>query len=90
VGCPPIIAPCYLGIDMKTRDQFIANGKDVGQISKEIGADTVRYLTIDEMVKAIGQKREDLCVGCLTGYYPLKIPGERERFQRTLFDTKCG
>lgn len=90
VGCPPIIAPCYLGIDMKTRDQFIANGKDVSQISKELGADTVRYLTIDEMVKAIGQKREDLCVGCLTGYYPLKIPGERERFQRTLFDTKCG
>ena len=45
---------------------------------------------MDELVKAIGLRREDLCVGCLTGEYPLKIPGERERFQRTLFDTKCG
>ncbi len=84
IGCPPIIAPCYLGIDMKTRDQFIANMKTVPEIAKYITADSLGYISIDGMMKALRKSRADLCVGCLTGEYPMKIPGEKVRSGRPL------
>jgi amidophosphoribosyltransferase len=86
IGSPPIIAPCYLGIDMKTRDQFIAAGRTVEEIRKLIGADSLGYISIDGLVKAIGLPYEDLCLGCLTGKYPVKIKGEKIRFQSDLED----
>jgi len=84
IGCPPIISPCYLGIDMKTRDQFIANQKTVPQIARYITADSLGYISIEGMVKALRQSREDLCLGCLTGEYPVKVPGERYRAEKPL------
>ena len=86
IGSPPIIAPCYLGIDMKTRDQFIAAGRSIEEIRKIIGADSLGYVSIDGLVKAIGLPREDICLGCLTGRYPVAIPGEKIRFQSDLED----
>ena len=84
IGSPPIIAPCYLGIDMKTRDQFIATSKSVEEIRKIIGADSLGYTSIEGLVEAIGIPREDLCLGCLTGRYPVPIPGEKIRYQSDL------
>jgi Glutamine phosphoribosylpyrophosphate amidotransferase len=84
IGSPPIVSPCYLGIDMKTRSQFIANGKSVEEIRKEINADSLAYLSINGLVEAIGFDKEDLCLGCLTGVYPVKIKGEKYRWQREL------
>lgn len=84
IGSPPIVAPCYLGIDMKTRDQFIAHGRTVDEIRREIGADTLAYLSIDGLVEAIGFGRDDLCLGCLTGVYPVRIKGEKYRWQRQI------
>ncbi|MEE9151662.1 MAG: amidophosphoribosyltransferase [Thermoplasmata archaeon] len=84
VGSPPIIAPCYFGIDMKTRDQFIANGKTVLEIAQHVGADSLGYLSIERLVECIGHDRNNLCLGCLTGEYPVDIPGERLRFQKRI------
>jgi len=84
IGSPPIVAPCYLGIDMKTRDQFIATGRSVEEIARQIGADSLGYISIDGLVEAIGIPHEDLCLGCLTGEYPVSIPGERIRHQSDL------
>jgi amidophosphoribosyltransferase len=84
IGSPPIKAPCYLGIDMKTRDQFVAVGRTYEQIATEIGADTVGYLSMDGLVECIGIAGGDLCLGCLTGEYPVEIPGEKARFQAKL------
>lgn len=84
IGCPPVIAPCYLGIDMKSRLQFIANGRTTEEIAKVIGADSLHYLTIEGLVECIGKPREDLCLGCITEEYPVEIPGERMRFQSQL------
>lgn len=84
IGSPPIVSPCYLGIDMKTRDQFIAHGKGVEEIRREIGADSLSYLSIDGLVEAIGFERDDLCLGCLTGIYPVRIKGEKYRWQKEL------
>ncbi len=84
IGCPMIVAPCYYGVDMKTRDQFIAVGKSEDDIAREITADSLGYLSIQGLVEALGIKGSDLCLGCLTAEYPTKVPGERMRFQRSL------
>jgi len=78
-GCPQVVAPCYFGIDMKSKDQFIALDKSEEDIAKIIGADSVGYCSIDALVKAIGHDKKDLCLGCLTGKYPIKIEGKEKR-----------
>jgi amidophosphoribosyltransferase len=77
IGSPPIIAPCYLGIDMPTRDELIAAHKTISGVEAVINADSLGYLSIDGLVKSIGIDRDNLCLGCLTGVYPVEIPGEK-------------
>ncbi len=84
VGCPPIIAPCYFGIDMKERKDLIAFERTEAQVATEIGADSVHYLTVPGLVEAIGKPRDHLCLGCLTGRYPVEVPEERRRLQKSL------
>lgn len=77
IGSPPIIAPCYLGIDMPTRDELIAAHKTIRGVEALINADTLEYISLKGMVNAIGIPEEDFCTGCLTGIYPVEIPGEK-------------
>ncbi len=81
ISCPPIVSPCFYGIDMSTFDELIAarNVKDpvagmteaeCRRIAKEIGADSLIYNTIDNLIKAIGLPVKDLCMACLNGDYP--------------------
>ena len=84
VGSPPIIAPCYYGVDMKSRDQFIANRHSVEEIREIIGADSLGYISIEGLIEAIGFKERDLCLACVNGRYPTNIPGEVHRFQTNL------
>jgi len=74
IGCPPLIAPCYLGIDMRSRKEFVARNKEgkiksVNEIAKEIGADSLGYISIKGLKKAIGS---EICKGCIDfpGGYP--------------------
>ena len=76
IGCPPLIAPCYLGIDMRSKKEFIARDekgdiKTWEQIAKEIGADSLAYTTVDLLKKAIGF---DICSGCIN--FPDGYPSE--------------
>lgn len=73
IGCPPIISPCYLGIDMKDESEFLAANRTIPEIAREINADSVGYLSVDGLVEAIGIPKKNLCLGCVTGKYPLKI-----------------
>ena len=84
IGCPPIRSPCYLGIDMKTRDQFIANERTVDQIADFITADSLGYLSLKGLIASLKKPRDDLCLGCLTGEYPVPIPGEKVRRDKPL------
>jgi amidophosphoribosyltransferase len=79
IGCPPIVAPCYLGIDMNTRDQLVAASKGVAEIQQMIGADSLAYISDRGLFAALGFKEEELCVGCISGKYPVPVPGERLR-----------
>ncbi len=84
IGCPPVRAPCYYGIDMKTRVQFIATGKTVPQISDYLTADSLGYLSLKGLEDALAIPENDLCMACLNGEYPTQVPGERMRFQQRL------
>ncbi len=84
IGSPPIIAPCYFGIDMTTREQLTAPGKSIEEIRKKIHADSLGYISIEGMIKSIGIEHDDLCLGCVTGEYPIKVNGEKHRFQKML------
>jgi amidophosphoribosyltransferase len=76
IGAPPIVAPCYLGIDMASRDELIAADQSVEEISEEIGADSLAYLPVDAVSTALGKSDADLCLGCVSGRYPYDIEGE--------------
>ncbi len=82
IGCPPVIAPCFYGVDMKTRDQFIANKHTVDEIREIIGADSLGYISLDGLVEALGFKADDLCLACVNNKYPTKIEGEEYRFDK--------
>ncbi len=77
VASPPIISPCYLGIDMATREELVAAHKAVKGVEAVINADSLGFISIDGLVSSIGIPRDDLCLGCLTGAYPVEIPGEQ-------------
>jgi amidophosphoribosyltransferase len=84
IGCPPVRAPCYYGIDMKTREQFAATSRTVQEIAKLITADSLGYTSLPGLVRALGMPESELCMACLTGEYPTSVPGEKMRFQRKL------
>ncbi len=86
VGCPPIRAPCYFGVDMKERKELVAHGRDEAEIAKVVGADSVHYLSIPGLVGSVGLPGDQLCLGCLTGRYPVEVPEEHHRFQKSLVE----
>ena len=79
VACPPIVAPCFYGIDMSTIDELFApKFLPDGQLTREaqdemaqtLGADSLRYLPVDSIARAIGYDSDQLCQACITGKYP--------------------
>jgi amidophosphoribosyltransferase len=84
IGCPPIVAPCYFGVDMKERRELVAAGRSEEEVAKIVGADSVHYLSIPGLIESIGFKGDRLCLGCLTARYPVEVPEERLRFQKSL------
>lgn len=68
--CPPLVSPCFYGIDIATHKELIAVSHSLEEIRKSIGPDTLHYQTIDGLVKSIGMPAEDMCLACLSGKYP--------------------
>jgi len=79
VACPPIISPCFYGIDMSTiselfAPEFLEGGpltpEAEARMAEAVGADSLRYLPVDAVARAITKPAEDLCRACITGDYP--------------------
>jgi len=71
----PICYPCFLGIDMHTRGELVAANFTIKEIQEKIiQADSLGYLSIGGMIKASGLPRENLCLGCFIGKYPVEPP----------------
>ncbi len=82
IGCPPIMAPCFYGIDMSTLGElyapkFVGKGYDgnlsaqaAAKMAKDLNADSLRYLSVQDMADCLQFSLDDLCLGCVTGKYP--------------------
>jgi amidophosphoribosyltransferase len=70
ITSPPIVHPCYLGVDMATYEELIAANMTIPEICKAIGADSLGYLSKEGLLAAVARKRGEMCLGCLTGEYP--------------------
>lgn len=73
ISSPPVMWPCYYGIDFATRAELIATGMDIPEICRSIGADTLGYLSYESMVEATGQPENELCTACFSGRYPTRL-----------------
>ena len=74
ISSPPLLHPCYYGIDMATKKDFLANHRTLEDIRKYLNVDSLRYLSIDSLVRAIGEPKDKFCFACFNGDYPVPIP----------------
>jgi len=87
ITSPPILYPCFYGIDMANQDEFIAFDKTVAEVSRELGATSVAYLSLDGLMRATGvvHAEKSFCAACFTGEYPCEVP-ERLRFSKFRYE----
>ncbi len=74
ISSPPVKWPCYYGIDFASRAELIANGLDVEEIRRSIGADSLGYVSLEGLISSTEVPSEKLCSACFTGEYPIRIP----------------
>ncbi len=79
ICAPPIRYPCFFGVDMASRWELIAAQKTIPEIRDFIGADSLGYLSIDGLIKAIGLPKETFCLACFTGDYPIPVQIEMDK-----------
>jgi amidophosphoribosyltransferase len=70
VTFPRIVGPCFYGIDMSSYGQLVGSRHSAEEIAKIIGADGVCYQSLENLLTAIGEKEDTLCLACVTGKYP--------------------
>jgi amidophosphoribosyltransferase len=85
VACPPIKFPCFMGVDMASQSELIAANKSLDEICEHIGADSLAFLSLPGMMKAL-KSADGYCNACFTGEYPFNTPiplielQEKEKF----------
>ncbi len=78
VSSPPVRHPCFMGVDMATRKELIANQLSIEEIRQQIGADSLAFLSLEGMLAAVEETQEPSgcghCTACFSGRYPINIP----------------
>jgi amidophosphoribosyltransferase len=85
VSSPPVIGPCFYGIDLADEDELIAAGQSVEAVQASIGATSLAYLSLEGLQEATGRPSSALCRACLTGDYPTQVP-EGRRLAKLRFE----
>lgn len=82
ISSPPFKHPCYFGTDVDSKENLIANKMDIDSICKQIGADSLVYLSLEELLKINLGTGVTFCSGCFSGDYPVKVDGSetKDRF----------
>ena len=80
ITSPPIVHPCFYGVDMATRAELIAAHKTLEEIRAHVGADSLQYLSVDGTVEATNTGPGSHCTACFTGDYPGEVPLELDKF----------
>jgi amidophosphoribosyltransferase len=73
ISCPPTISPCYYGVDTPTREELIASSNSPEQICKFLGADSLGYVSLANLKRAVNDTKGDYCTSCYTGNYPTDL-----------------
>jgi len=81
VSSPPIVSPCFYGIDFAAEDELIAGGRSVEEIRASIGATTLAYLSLDGLQEATRRPADSVCRACLTREYPTRIPADTRKLR---------
>ncbi len=77
ISCAPTVGPCYYGVDTPRRSELIASTHTVDEIQRHIRADSLGYLSLEGMYRAVGENRS-FCTSCYTNKYPVPFPEEEE------------
>jgi amidophosphoribosyltransferase len=72
ITCPPVAHPCFMGVDMGRYEDLIAHKRTVAEICEHVGADSLHYLSVEGMMRAVGRE-EGFCRACFTGQYPIPV-----------------
>jgi len=86
ISAPPTDYPCYYGIDTPTRKELISSSHTIEEIRKYITADSLGYLSVEGMLKAVGTENTDFCRACFSGDYPVDFPIRSPEAQLGLFN----
>jgi amidophosphoribosyltransferase len=80
ISCPPTISPCFYGVDTPRRSELIAATHSLDEIRKYVGADTLGYLSLEGLQRAVGPKHSNYCTSCYTGQYPVAFPRDENAY----------
>jgi len=87
ISAPPTIGPCHYGIDTPTREELIASNHSVDEICEIIGADTLRYLSLEGLRGSAEVLKSGFCDACFSGEYPVAVDNCNNPPQLSLFRT---
>jgi amidophosphoribosyltransferase len=76
ISSPPVVGPCYYGIDLADRDELVAAARTVEGVRRHIGATSLAYISLEGLQAATRRPQEAFCRACLTGEYPTAVPAE--------------
>jgi amidophosphoribosyltransferase len=79
ISCPPIVSPCFYGIDFPDTKELIASNKTIDEIGKFLKVDSLKYLSFEGMLAAM-PKDKTFCGACFTGKYPVEIPATQSKY----------
>ena len=82
ISCPPTVSPCYYGIDTPHPNELIAARHDVDEIRDYLGADTLSYLSLDGLRKAVGPAHPNYCDACYTRQYRVAPPSDADAYMQ--------
>ncbi|MGE5274677.1 MAG: amidophosphoribosyltransferase [Verrucomicrobiota bacterium] len=77
ISSPPVIGPCFYGIDLADEDELIAASRSVEEVRESIGATSLAHISLAGLESATARPASSLCRACLTGDYPTRIPADR-------------
>ncbi len=79
IASPAVTSPCFMGVDMATADELISRWVETEALRQQVGADSLAFLSEEGLLEAMGSERDEVCMACFNGEYPLDLP-ERDEY----------
>ena len=91
VSCPPLRYPCFYGVDFPTREELLANNRNLEQIREFLEVDSIGYCSLEGMLSCAGEPAENYCTACWNGKYRITVDTilnkfSMEHYQMRMFD----